>query len=207
MAQQITHEVERRDGRVVLQDLWVGDVNIVPGIYTAGGGKWALLCSTSTSCSGRQRDRLKLSPIFLCPLLYPVKLPWPLHMSSEIVLSCSPSFILLTPVPTCCLLKVIFFFLPRQERSLSPTEPNPAILYVQHMDLKSLVLQTKALYSAVSLHDPKFRLSALETISCKGDWLQLFTSTEDVQFITQDGKSHLRAPFKNTLMHAHALVV
>lgn len=56
----------------------------------------------------KERQAETFSFFSVCSLLYPLELPWPLHMSIEIVLSFS-SFILLCTVATCCPLKVIFF--------------------------------------------------------------------------------------------------
>lgn len=56
--------LEKETGGVALQERCVRDVNIVPGIYTAGGGKWAFNCSTSTSFSSKESGRNFL--IFFC---------------------------------------------------------------------------------------------------------------------------------------------
>lgn len=78
---KLTHEVGEK-GRV-------DDVNVVPGIYSAGGGE-----TGPQPLLVEERDWQKVFLFVLfCPLLYPLKLPWPLHMSTEMLLSFCSSFI------------------------------------------------------------------------------------------------------------------
>lgn len=98
------------------------DVNIVPGIHTAGGLQNGPF-SDPLQPLVVDRQKISLASSIFFPLsLYTLKLPWPLHMSIEMVSTFFPSCALLCALPTCYLLSDYTFFYIIRSRIKRPGE-------------------------------------------------------------------------------------